>query len=119
MAHYAILLYQPTPGDPDDLSPEEREAHSRYANQIEEELGGKLIAPHALRSSTMATSVRGDMVTDGPFIEAKEVIAGFFVLEARDLDHALKIAKLCPANWQGGGVEVRPIAAGSSLPPTP
>jgi hypothetical protein len=119
MAHYAVLIYQPTPGDPEDLTPEEREAHGRYANQIEEELGGKLIAPHALRSSAMATSVRGDMVTDGPFIEAKEVIAGFYILEARDLDHALKIAKLCPANWQGGGVEVRPIAAGSSLPPTP
>jgi hypothetical protein len=117
MAHYAILLYQPTPGDPDELTQEERDEHSRYGNQIEQ-LGGKMYAPHALKSSTMATSVRGDMVTDGPFIEAKEVIAGFFVLEARDLDHALKIAKLCPANWQGGGVEVRPIAAGSTLPPT-
>jgi hypothetical protein len=118
MAHYAVLLYQPTPADADELSPEEREEHSRYVDQIAE-LGGKCIAPHALRPSTMATSIRGDLVTDGPFIESKEVIAGFYVLEARDLDHALKIAKLCPATWQGGGVEVRPIAAGSSLPPAP
>jgi hypothetical protein len=41
--------------------------------------------------------VRGDVVTDGPFIEAKEVVAGFYVLEAPDLDVALRIAKLNPA----------------------
>ena len=54
-------------------------------------------------------------MTGGPFIEAKEVISGFFVLEARDFNHALKIAKLCPATWQGGEVEIRPIYSGSSL----
>jgi hypothetical protein len=47
-------------------------------------------------------------VTDGPFAEAKEALGGYYVIEARDLDHALEIAKLCPAPF--GGVEVRPVA---------
>lgn len=70
------------------------------------------MAGYALQPSTTATSVRGgDLVTDGPFIEAKEVVAGFFILEAPDLDVALKIAKLNPVHLDGGGVEVRPLFA--------
>jgi hypothetical protein len=46
-------------------------------------------------------------VTDGPFLETKEALGGFYVVEARDLDHALEIAKGCPAPF--GGVEVRPV----------
>jgi hypothetical protein len=113
MARYAVMLYAPTPADADALTPEQRDEHTRYGEEIGE-LGGKMFFPQALQPSTMATSVRGGLVTDGPFVESKEVIAGFFVLEARDLDHALAIAKRCPSNWQGGGVEVRPIAAGAT-----
>ena len=47
------------------------------------------------------------MVTDGPFAETKEALGGFYLIEARDLDQALAVAKLCPAPY--GGVEVRPI----------
>lgn len=112
MARYAIMLYAPSPADANDLTPEQQEEHSRYGQEIGE-MGGTMFFPQALQPSTMATSVRGDLVTDGPFIEAKEVIAGFYVLEARDLDHALAIAKRCPINWQGGGVEVRPISSGA------
>jgi hypothetical protein len=46
-------------------------------------------------------------VTDGPFAETKEALGGYYLVEARDLDHALQIAKLCPARF--GGVEVRPV----------
>jgi hypothetical protein len=109
VAQYAILLYSPAPADPMASPPEELEAHGRYGTQIEE-LGGKVSGAQALQPSTTATSIRGDLVTDGPFVESKEVLAGFFVLEARDLDHALEIARLCPATWRGG-VEVRPIFA--------
>jgi hypothetical protein len=45
------------------------------------------------------------MVTDGPFIEAKEVIGGFAVVDVADLDEALEMAKA----WPGGDVEVRPV----------
>jgi hypothetical protein len=112
MARYAVLIYAPAPSDPAGLSPQEREEHARYGSEIAE-MGGTMFSPQELQASAMATSIRGGIVTDGPFVEAKAVIAGFFVLEARDLDHALAIAKRCPATWQGGGVEVRPIASGA------
>ncbi|WP_246212863.1 YciI family protein [Streptomyces abyssomicinicus] len=52
------------------------------------------------------------MVSDGPFVDAKEVIAGIAVIEAPDLDAALRIARANPATQQGGGVEVRPVEGG-------
>ncbi|GII42759.1 YciI family protein [Planotetraspora phitsanulokensis] len=107
MAKYAVLIYMPAPGDVADTPPEEIEAHLRYGEQVEQ-LGGKILEAQALQATTTATSIRGDLVTDGPFTESKEVLGGFFVLEARDLDHAVAIAKLNPATWRGG-VEVRPL----------
>ena len=109
MAQYAILVYSPAPADPMDLSPEYVELLERHAAQIEE-LGGRPVTGFALQPSTTATAIRGDVVTDGPFSEGKEVIAGFMVLEAPDLDTAVKIAKLNPAT-RDGGVEVRPLFA--------
>jgi hypothetical protein len=61
----------------------------------------------ALQPDETATAIRGDVVTDGPFIETKEALAGVFVIEARDLDHAIALAKLTPV--VDGGVEVRPL----------
>jgi hypothetical protein len=61
----------------------------------------------ALEPSGTATAIRGDLVTDGPFVETKEALAGVFILEANDLDHALALAKLTPI--VSGGVEVRPL----------
>lgn len=107
MAQYAILLYSPAPADPMDLPPDELQAQIDYGAKIGE-LGGTISSPFALTASTEARTVKGDAITDGPFTESKEVLAGFFVLEARDLDHAVEIAKLCPATWRGG-VEVRPL----------
>ncbi len=48
-------------------------------------------------------------VTDGPYAETKDVIGGYMVIEARDIDHAVEISKDCPIFEAGGGVEVRPI----------
>ena len=73
---------------------------------------GHLLGTHALRSSTTATKLRvrdGRLsVTDGPFVETKEQIGGYFLIEATDLEEAIRIA----ANWPGarfGTIEVRPI----------
>jgi len=107
MPQYGILIYSPAPADPTEITPDYLELLNRYQGQIEE-LGGRVETGFALQSSATATSVRGDVITDGPFIEAKEVVAGFFILEAPDLDVALRIAKLNPAT-RDGGVEVRPL----------
>jgi hypothetical protein len=109
MAQYLILLYE-NETDWQDASPEDRqrilEAHNRFAPQVGE-LGGKLLGGNALQPTLTATTVRGDVVTDGPFIETKEALGGYYLIEAKDLDQALAIAKLCPAPY--GGVEVRPV----------
>lgn len=65
-----------------------------------------------LDGSNTATSIRSDgnggfVVTDGTFAETKEVMGGYYVIEAADLDEALEIAKQVPSPM--GGVEVRPI----------
>lgn len=55
--------------------------------------------------------VRGPepVVTDGPFVEAKDVVLGFIVVEARDLAQAVELAHGCPMVHGGGSVEVRPV----------
>jgi hypothetical protein len=53
--------------------------------------------------------VRGaDAVTDGPFVESKDIVAGFMVVRARDLEHAVELAGGCPM-LPVGSVEVRPV----------
>jgi len=107
MAQYALLIYTPSIREI-DLTADELAAHDRHAEDL---IGsGAMVAAFALESAdTTATSVRGDAVTDGPFVDAKEVVAGFCVIEAPDLDAALAVARSNPINQQGGGIEVRPI----------
>ena len=56
--------------------------------------------------------VRGEkpMVTDGPFVETKDLVLGFMIVQARDMDQAVELSKGCPM-LAGGSVEIRPILA--------
>ncbi|HYC72526.1 MAG TPA: YciI family protein [Opitutaceae bacterium] len=68
-------------------------------------------------TGTAATVRRtGDqfLVTDGPFAETKEVFGGFAVVECRDRDEAIELAKKFPGIAFGGSMEVRPIATGEA-----
>ena len=71
--------------------------------------GGGHLAP-VETASTLRVADGSALVTDGPFAETKEVIAGYYLLEADDLDAALEIAGRVPAARMGGAVEVRPFA---------
>ncbi|WP_232665000.1 YciI family protein [Pseudonocardia sp. TRM90224] len=107
MAQYAVLIFERETADgAPDLPPEVLQAHMDLPARVAER-GGRIVAGMALEPNATATSLRGDVITDGPFIETKEALAGVFVLEARDLDHALALAKLTPI--VSGGVEVRPL----------
>jgi len=114
MAKYLLLIYGDESGW-DSASAEDwnrmMEAHGAFAQAVVSQ-GGKILGGEALQPTAMATSVRGDasgdpVVTDGPFVETKEALGGYYVLDAADLDQAIAFAKLCPA--PAGGVEVRPI----------
>ena len=73
---------------------------------------GKLISSNELQPTSTATSVRvrdGEtLVTDGPFADTKEVLGGYYLIEAESLDEALEWATRIP-NARDGVIEVRPV----------
>lgn len=71
-----------------------------------------MTAAWALTPRDMAKSIRVTGVTDGPFINAEQVVAGFYILEAPDLNAALALARTNPVVSHDGGVEVRPVHSG-------
>jgi len=104
MAQYAVMIFERVA--PADLPAEVMQGHMDLPARIAEQ-GGRVVAGLALEPPETATAIRGETITDGPFIETKEVLGGVFVIEARDLDHALALARLTPI--VDGGVEVRPL----------
>jgi hypothetical protein len=73
---------------------------------------GKLIHGHPLEEGGRVVSARNGRVMDGPFIEAKEVVGGYFFLAVDNIEEAVEIAKQCPTLGHNLGltVEVRPVA---------
>jgi hypothetical protein len=92
-------------------SDEEREAFTgEYLaiNELPGIVGGAQLRPTDV-STTVQVEDEQTILTDGPFIEAKEYLGGFYLLEANDLDEATSIAARIPAARIGGAVEVRPL----------
>lgn len=109
---YACLVYF-DPRNVFNQSPE-AEAVLREAMPYDEQLrkSGHLVAAEALQLPDSAVTVRvrdGKMsATDGPFLETKEVLGGFILIEARDLNEAIRVAAGIPLA-RLGSVEVRPV----------
>lgn len=79
---------------------------------------GVLRGGSGLQPSTTATTVRGGdevVLTDGPFVETKEQLAGYYVVDCADLDEAIAWSKKVPAVLWGAAVEVRPLAGGTDV----
>jgi len=108
MAQYAILIYAHDSAHAPDATPEDLEPCDSHSDELA--ASGSMLMAYALTPRDMATSIRADAITDGPFLDSKEVVAGFYVIEAPDLDAALAIARTNPVVREGGGVEVRPVA---------
>ena len=108
---YALLIYR-RPGAPEALSAAEREADHRQYLDLKKLPG--IVGGAALHPVETATTVRVQdgqtLVTDGPFADTKEIFAGFYLLEADDLDQATEIAAKIPAVHHGS-VEIRPVVA--------
>lgn len=64
---------------------------------------------HPLEYAGKVVNGKSKSVHDGPYAEAKDVVGGYMLIEARDLDHAVEISKGCPILEIGGSVEVRPV----------
>ena len=109
MSQYLILIYedetQYATASP-ELMAEVIEEHNAFSAGVEKH-GAGIVGGAALQPTAMATSVRGAEVTDGPFVETKEALGGYYLIDAPDLDTALAVARTVPARF--GGVEVRPV----------
>lgn len=76
-----------------------------------EAMGAKIVSAHKLFDDGGArVSKSGHMVVEGPYVESKESIGGYYIVEAANLNEAVTMAKGCPTVlWQGGFVDVRPV----------
>ena len=93
------------------MSPEEmQQILQKWQTWITEGLrqGWMLDAGDGLKKEGRVVKAR-KVVSDGPFIEVKEIVGGFSVVEADTLDAAAELAKGCPIFLRGGTVEVRPL----------
>jgi hypothetical protein len=114
---YALLIYR-DPAATEALSDEEQEQVHREYWQIRSEprmTGGASLHP-AETATTVRVSDGQVLVTDGPFADTKEIFAGFYLLEADDLDQATEVAARIPAARLGGAVEIRPVVTPEGQP---
>lgn len=107
---YAMLIY-PKPGSHEGLADDDAKALTAEYLALRDDT--RCVGGAHLQPAEMATTVRhGDrenLITDGPFADAKEVLGGYYVLEESNLDAALEFAQRIPAVRLGGAVEVRPL----------
>jgi hypothetical protein len=70
---------------------------------------GVYVSGDPLQGSGRQVNGTKKIVTDGPFTEAKEMVGGYVIVNANDIDHAVEIAKDCPIFDEDGKLEVRPV----------
>ena len=113
MTQYAVLIY----GDESaftDMSPEAwaamMDAHNAFGAAVAEQ-GGTIVGGEALAPSATATSVRvGGAVTDGPFVETKELVAGYTIINVKSRQEAIEWTKRFPnpaVDGKEGEIDVR------------
>lgn len=110
MPQYMLLIYTPVDGPPAGSDPEQSARWFEYTQALRD--AGVHVAGDALQGVDSATTVRvrdGEtQLTDGPFAESKEFLAGYYLLDCPDLDTALGWAARMP-NIHYGSTEVRPV----------
>jgi hypothetical protein len=107
---YAMMIYA-EPGYAEKLPEAERETVlAEFAALVED---GRCVIAAQLQPAETATCVRvaggRTLMTDGPFADTKEVLGGFVLVEAANLDEAMELAARIPVTRFGGIVEVRPV----------
>jgi hypothetical protein len=107
---YAMLIHA-KPDYTDELSEDEQKAmFGEYVALGEDPRirGGAQLQP--IETATTVRVQKGQtLTTDGPFADTKEVLVGYYVFEADDLDEAIELAARIPAARLGGAIEVRPL----------
>lgn len=105
-----MLIFQGS--QPGNSSPEQMQAHmSKWMAWIDSlAKEGKYVSGEPLMpGGKIVSGNNGKSVTDGPFTEGKEVVGGFFIVNASDMDEAVAISKHCPDFEFGATVQVRQV----------
>ena len=111
---YLLLIYQ-NESDWERLEPAQQTTIYQEYRELIQRLAAteKYIAGDELKPTTTATTVRvregRQTITDGPFAETKEQLGGYFLVNATDLDDAIRIAAQIPSA-RDGSIEIRPVA---------
>ena len=99
-------------GHMNGASPEQMQAHMGKwmawidkLSKTEQYVAGEPLLP----GGKLLSGNGGKTVTDGPYTEGKEVVGGFFIIKAKDMNEAVTIAKDCPDYELGGSVQVREV----------
>lgn len=111
MANF-LFVYRGSDAGEAKLTPQEMEEHmKKWSDWINEgfQKGWLLDAGDALTAEGRLVNAK-KVVTDGPFVESKEIVGGFSIVRADTIDAAAELAKGCPGLLTGGKVEVRPLA---------
>lgn len=106
-----LYLFRGGDGRELNLSPEQMQEHMQAWGVWMQELGqsGNFVTGLPLQSEGKVVENYGEIITDGPFAEGKELVGGYLIVKANDLDHATELSKKCPIFERGGTVEVREI----------
>jgi hypothetical protein len=113
MAQFGVLIYV---GD-SAHAPGASGGEIAECDEHAEELVGAdaMVGAWAFTPRDMATSVRSGGVTEGPYVDGADIVAGFYIVEAQNLDGAVAIARTNPALRADGGLEIRPIHSGGMV----
>lgn len=93
----------------EDFSPEDMQKEIEIHGKWIEELGDKYAGGDPLEHGAKSVKGKQKLVTDGPYIESKELVSGYYFIHANSLEEATDISKGCPVLRLGGSVEVREI----------
>lgn len=110
MKQFLLLLHEDIE-KMSSLSPKEMEelahAHMAWTEKLAE--SGHLISGDGLHENGILISGKDAIVKDGPYMESKEVIGGYYLLQAENMEIMVELAKECPCHIWGGTTEIRPI----------
>ena len=112
MKEFALVFRRP-PFDRNKVSPKDMQEIAKKWDSWHEDLAAQDKMGSAVRLGTEGKVLKGGgVITDGPFVEVREILGGIFIVKAESLEEATTLAHGCPILGLGGSVEIRPLYVG-------
>lgn len=108
MKRFMLILFE-NENTYNDFSPEDMQKEIEMHMDWIEKLDDHYDSGEPLEQPAKTVKGKDTVVTDGPYIESKELVSGYYLINANSLDEAAELAKGCPVLRLGGSVEVREI----------